>query len=239
MFRMLSTIRKWASELFLHIYTRVCVKQKLRHPLQQKPRVARAVVTQKPNTPRNKKIRKKKTLYLILMLNITHVFILVLLQNELGRTSSFSHPKSIVLSKFCYVQSKTSTFSTRSYHLQQMGSDDFLPETNIDNGINESSSSMKDDEQTSSKHQNSFGSNELEAPTTSEIIKFAIPATGIWLCGPLLSLIDTSVVGYFSGTIQQAALNPAIAITDYGGLLVVRKDGILYIHLFLSMLSNE
>ncbi len=62
-----------------------------------------------------------------------------------------------------------------------------------------------------------------ESLSSSEIVKFAIPATGIWLCGPLLSLIDTSVVGLFSGTIQQAALNPAVAITDYGGLLVVRK----------------
>ena len=62
---------------------------------------------------------------------------------------------------------------------------------------------------------------ELNAPTMQDIVKFAIPATGIWLCGPLLSLIDTSIVGFFAGTVQQAALNPAVALTDYGGLLVV------------------
>lgn len=62
---------------------------------------------------------------------------------------------------------------------------------------------------------------ELNAPTMRDIVKFAIPATGIWLCGPLLSLIDTSIVGFFAGTVQQAALNPAVALTDYGGLLVV------------------
>jgi len=59
-------------------------------------------------------------------------------------------------------------------------------------------------------------------PGISKIIKFAIPAIGVWLCGPLLSLIDTSAVGIFSGTIQQAALNPAVAVTDYSALLIVR-----------------
>jgi Na+-driven multidrug efflux pump len=53
-----------------------------------------------------------------------------------------------------------------------------------------------------------------------KILKFAVPAIGVWLCGPLLSLIDTSSVGMLSGTVQQAALNPAVAVTDYGALLV-------------------
>ncbi len=61
----------------------------------------------------------------------------------------------------------------------------------------------------------------LEAPDVNKIIMFAIPAIGIWLCGPILSLIDTSAVGLLSGTAQQAALNPAITITEDGALLVV------------------
>jgi hypothetical protein len=61
----------------------------------------------------------------------------------------------------------------------------------------------------------------IDAPSVSKIFKFAIPAIGVWLCGPLLSLIDTSAVGIFSGTIQQAALNPAVAVTDYAALLIV------------------
>jgi len=60
----------------------------------------------------------------------------------------------------------------------------------------------------------------IEAPRLSKIFKFAIPAVGVWLCSPLLSLIDTSSVGLLSGTAQQAALNPAVAVTDYGALLV-------------------
>ena len=64
------------------------------------------------------------------------------------------------------------------------------------------------------------GATEEEAPSVSKIIKFAIPAIGVWLCGPILSLIDTSAVGLLSGTAQQAALNPAVAISDYTNLLL-------------------
>ena len=63
---------------------------------------------------------------------------------------------------------------------------------------------------------------EIDTPDVKKILKFAIPAIGVWLCGPLLSLIDTSAVGLFSGTAQQAALNPAVAVTDYAALLIVR-----------------
>ena len=68
----------------------------------------------------------------------------------------------------------------------------------------------------------------IDAPTVQNIIKFAIPAIGIWLCGPVLSLIDTSAVGMMSGTSQLAALNPAITITDDGALLVVSIESCLY-----------
>jgi Na+-driven multidrug efflux pump len=60
----------------------------------------------------------------------------------------------------------------------------------------------------------------VPAPSVSKILKFAIPAIGVWLCGPLLSMIDTSCVGLLSGTAQQAALNPAVAVTDYTALLI-------------------
>ena len=60
----------------------------------------------------------------------------------------------------------------------------------------------------------------IQAPSIARIIEFAIPATGVWLCSPLLSLIDTSCVGLLSGTIQQAALNPAVSLTEYSALLI-------------------
>jgi len=60
----------------------------------------------------------------------------------------------------------------------------------------------------------------IDAPSVRQILRFAIPAIGVWLCSPILSMIDTSAVGLLSGTAQQAALNPAVSVTDYGGLLV-------------------
>lgn len=63
---------------------------------------------------------------------------------------------------------------------------------------------------------------EIDTPDVKKILKFAVPAIGVWLCGPLLSLIDTSAVGLFSGTFEQAALSPAVAVTDYAALLIVR-----------------
>jgi hypothetical protein len=57
--------------------------------------------------------------------------------------------------------------------------------------------------------------------TVQKILRFAIPAVGIWLCNPLLSIIDTSSVGLMAGTIQQAALNPAVAVTDYSARCMV------------------
>jgi hypothetical protein len=66
----------------------------------------------------------------------------------------------------------------------------------------------------------------IEAPSVSKIIKFAIPAIGVWLCNPLLSLIDTSAVGILCGTTQQAALSPAVAVTDYAALLIVSINSV-------------
>lgn len=61
----------------------------------------------------------------------------------------------------------------------------------------------------------------MEAPSVRRILKFAIGAVVVWLCSPILSLIDTSVVGLYSGTAQQAALNPAVAVVEYTALLIV------------------
>ena len=38
-----------------------------------------------------------------------------------------------------------------------------------------------------------------------EIVMFTGPATGLWICGPLMSLIDTAVIGQGS-SIELAAL---------------------------------
>mmetsp|Transcript_33061 Transcript_33061/g.71555 ORF Transcript_33061/g.71555 Transcript_33061/m.71555 type:complete len:817 (+) Transcript_33061:196-2646(+) len=63
-------------------------------------------------------------------------------------------------------------------------------------------------------------SSSYKIPTLTQIIKFALPATAIYLCDPLLSLIDTASVGLLAGTAHQAALSPAIAVVNYTGLLL-------------------
>lgn len=59
------------------------------------------------------------------------------------------------------------------------------------------------------------GNGNGNAPSIKRIVEFAIPAIGVYLFSPLLSMIDTGTVGLFCGTLQQAALNPAVTITDY------------------------
>ncbi|KAK8518739.1 hypothetical protein V6N13_017989 [Hibiscus sabdariffa] len=61
-----------------------------------------------------------------------------------------------------------------------------------------------------------------------EIVMFTGPATGLWLCGPLMSLIDTAVVGQGS-SVELAALGPATVVCDYIG----------YIFMFLSVATSN
>lgn len=42
-----------------------------------------------------------------------------------------------------------------------------------------------------------------------EIAMFTGPATGLWICGPLMSLIDTAVIGQGS-SIELAALGSSL-----------------------------
>ncbi|KAK4774708.1 hypothetical protein SAY86_009643 [Trapa natans] len=62
----------------------------------------------------------------------------------------------------------------------------------------------------------------------TEIVKFAGPATGLWICGPLMSLIDTAVVGQGSST-ELAALGPG----------TVLSDSISYAFMFLSIATSN
>ncbi|OMO74385.1 Multi antimicrobial extrusion protein [Corchorus capsularis] len=61
-----------------------------------------------------------------------------------------------------------------------------------------------------------------------EIVKFTGPATGLWICGPLMSLIDTAVIGQGS-SIELAALGPATVVCDYMG----------YLFMFLSIATSN
>ncbi|XP_020517237.1 protein DETOXIFICATION 46, chloroplastic isoform X1 [Amborella trichopoda] len=61
-----------------------------------------------------------------------------------------------------------------------------------------------------------------------DIVMFAGPATGLWVCGPLMSLIDTAVIGQ-SSSLELAALGPATVVCDYLG----------YVFMFLSIATSN
>lgn len=51
-------------------------------------------------------------------------------------------------------------------------------------------------------------------PTFKECLAFALPALGIYICSPLMSLIDASFIGRISSSMELAALGPASSISD-------------------------
>ncbi|XP_042506887.1 protein DETOXIFICATION 46, chloroplastic [Macadamia integrifolia] len=61
-----------------------------------------------------------------------------------------------------------------------------------------------------------------------EIVLFAGPATGLWICGPLMSLIDTAVIGQGS-SVELAALGPGTVVCDY----------LSYAFMFLSIATSN
>ncbi|XP_038714409.1 protein DETOXIFICATION 46, chloroplastic-like [Tripterygium wilfordii] len=61
-----------------------------------------------------------------------------------------------------------------------------------------------------------------------EIVMFTGPATGLWICGPLMSLIDTVVIGQGS-SIELAALGPGTVLCDY----------MSYTFMFLSIATSN
>lgn len=61
-----------------------------------------------------------------------------------------------------------------------------------------------------------------------EIAKFSGPAVGLWVCGPLMSLIDTAVIGQ-SSSIELAALGPGTVFCDNAS----------YVFMFLSIATSN
>ncbi|XP_041998753.1 protein DETOXIFICATION 46, chloroplastic-like [Salvia splendens] len=61
-----------------------------------------------------------------------------------------------------------------------------------------------------------------------EIAKFSGPAVGLWICAPLMSLIDTAVIGQCS-SVELAALGPGTVFCDYTS----------YVFMFLSIATSN
>ncbi|XP_058109193.1 protein DETOXIFICATION 46, chloroplastic-like [Magnolia sinica] len=62
----------------------------------------------------------------------------------------------------------------------------------------------------------------------NEIVRFAGPAVGLWICGPLMSLIDTAVIGQGS-SLELAALGPGTVVCDNAS----------YVFMFLSIATSN
>ncbi|KAG8368186.1 hypothetical protein BUALT_Bualt15G0018900 [Buddleja alternifolia] len=73
-----------------------------------------------------------------------------------------------------------------------------------------------------------FSENDSLWSQTMEIAKFSGPAVGLWICGPLMSLIDTAVIGQGS-SIELAALGPGTVFCDYTS----------YVFMFLSIATSN
>jgi Na+-driven multidrug efflux pump len=58
-------------------------------------------------------------------------------------------------------------------------------------------------------------------PSLATLLRFTLPTLGIWLAGPIMSLVDTSVVGLRS-SIELAAMGPATNVCD--SMLVSRSQ---------------
>ncbi|XP_027087739.1 protein DETOXIFICATION 46, chloroplastic isoform X1 [Coffea arabica] len=61
-----------------------------------------------------------------------------------------------------------------------------------------------------------------------EVVNFSGPAVGLWLCGPLMSLIDTAIIGQGS-SVELAALGPG----------TVFIDNTSYVFMFLSIATSN
>ncbi|XP_075489314.1 protein DETOXIFICATION 46, chloroplastic-like [Primulina tabacum] len=62
----------------------------------------------------------------------------------------------------------------------------------------------------------------------NQIVRFSGPTVGLWICGPLMSLIDTAVIGQGS-SIELAALGPGTLFCDYT----------CYVFMFLSIATSN
>jgi|TARA_B110000090_G_scaffold14982_1_gene15089 Na+-driven multidrug efflux pump len=53
----------------------------------------------------------------------------------------------------------------------------------------------------------------------ASLVKFTLPTMAIWMCGPVLSMVDTAVVGT-SSLIELAAMTPGAVFVDYPAYLI-------------------
>ena len=75
-------------------------------------------------------------------------------------------------------------------------------------------------------------------PTIGDLLRFGFPTLGSWLLQPILSLIDSSVVGMCSSLYELAALGPGIAWCDSSAYLF-NFVGVATTSLYCTALANQ
>ncbi|XP_031271674.1 protein DETOXIFICATION 46, chloroplastic-like isoform X1 [Pistacia vera] len=147
--------------------------------------------------------------------------------------SSFRCKPSLLPSKLCIFTPK---HSHKRFITPCIGSSQELVDDNeelaSESGGNNSSVSLskeEDEEEEEAVEVKTDGlANQSLWNQIKEIMMFTGPATGIWICGPLMSLIDTAVIGQGS-SVELAALGPGTVLCD----------NMSYIFMFLSISTSN
>lgn len=125
--------------------------------------------------------------------------------------------------------SKLCAFAPKDHHKRFItacisSSQEFASE----NDINDTSVSLSEEEEKAVKVKTEGLADQSIWNQIQEIMKFTGPATGLWICGPLMSLIDTAVIGQGS-SLELAALGPGTVLCD----------NMSYIFMFLSIATSN
>ena len=148
------------------------------------------------------------------------IMLITILLLSLSITTSFrsirTKPNAILLHPFYRIESKSKSSTSTSLSSSSSSS----------SSLSSSSSSVP---------------SEPSMPSTIELLGFGIPTLGIWLLQPILSLIDTAVVGMVASptvVTQLAAIGPGIAWID-GTSYLCQFVGIATTNLYAVALSES
>ncbi|KAK4539054.1 hypothetical protein RGQ29_032012 [Quercus rubra] len=131
------------------------------------------------------------------------------------RNSTTPPPLSIRISHKNNLRNRFLTACTSASH-------ELIEEDKLENDTNVASVSLSSEEEevvvevVESKREDL--ANQSIWKQMKEIVMFSGPATGLWICGPLMSLISTAVIGRGSST-ELAALGPGTVFCDNMNLL--------------------
>ncbi|KAL6963792.1 Protein DETOXIFICATION 46, chloroplastic [Sarracenia purpurea var. burkii] len=156
-------------------------------------------------------------------------------QSNVHFSTQHRHCKSRILSPIRFIPAAINSFNrlitSCKNPSQEIVGEEFetAAATSADDGM-ASSSSIEEEEETEvvETKDEEFAAKDSIWNQMVEIIKFSGPATGLWICGPLMSLIDTAVIGQGS-SLELAALGPGTVLCD----------NMSYVFMFLSIATSN